>query len=75
MNNPMIENGNRIQPTGNLDSTHVSSVIELLSKLNETGSMIIMVTHSSARAEYSNQVVHLFDGHVVTENMKGKFDV
>jgi putative ABC transport system ATP-binding protein len=27
-----------------------------------------MVTHSPADAEYSHRIVHLFDGHVVTEN-------
>jgi putative ABC transport system ATP-binding protein len=27
-----------------------------------------MVTHSPADAEYSHRTIHLFDGHVVTEN-------
>jgi putative ABC transport system ATP-binding protein len=63
------------EPTGNLDSTHGEEVMEMLSKLNEAGTTIIMVTHSPAYAEYGNRVVHLFDGHVVTENMKGKFHV
>ncbi|MGD0338889.1 MAG: hypothetical protein ABSB78_08880 [Bacteroidota bacterium] len=49
--------------------------MELLSKLNEARATIIMVTHSPAYAEYGNRVVHLFDGHIVTENMKGKFHV
>jgi putative ABC transport system ATP-binding protein len=63
------------EPTGNLDSTHGEEVMEMLSKLNEAGTTIVMVTHSPAYAEYGNRVVHLFDGHVVTENMKGKFHV
>jgi putative ABC transport system ATP-binding protein len=63
------------EPTGNLDSTHGEEVMELLSSLNENGTTIIMVTHSPAFAEYGNRVVHLFDGHIVTENMKGKFHV
>jgi putative ABC transport system ATP-binding protein len=63
------------EPTGNLDSTHGEEVMEMLSKLNEAGTTIIMVTHSPAYAEYGNRVVHLFDGHIVTENMKGKFHV
>ena len=56
------------EPTGNLDSTHGEEVMNLLTQLNEAGTTIIMVTHSPADAEYSHRVIHLFDGHVVTEN-------
>lgn len=75
MNKPLRENVNRRHTTGNLDSAHGEEVMELLSKLNKTGTMIIIVTHSPAYAEYGNRVVHLFDGHIVTQNMKGKFHV
>ncbi len=63
------------EPTGNLDSTHGEEVMKLLEGLNSNGTTIIMVTHSPAYAEYGNRVVHLFDGHIVTENMKEKFHV
>ena len=63
------------EPTGNLDSSHGDEVMKMLTELNETGTTIIMVTHSPAYAEYGNRVVHLFDGHIVTENMQGKFHV
>lgn len=56
------------EPTGNLDSTHGEEVMNLLTQLNEAGTTIIMVTHSPADAEYSHRTVHLFDGHIVTEN-------
>ena len=56
------------EPTGNLDSTHGEEVMNLLTQMNEAGTTIIMVTHSPADAEYSRRVIHLFDGHVVTEN-------
>jgi putative ABC transport system ATP-binding protein len=63
------------EPTGNLDSSHGDEVMKMLTELNESGTTIVMVTHSPAYAEYGNRVVHLFDGHIVTENMKGKFHV
>jgi putative ABC transport system ATP-binding protein len=63
------------EPTGNLDSTHGDEVMKMLTDLNDAGTTIIMVTHSPAYAEYGNRIVHLFDGHIVTENMKGKFYV
>jgi putative ABC transport system ATP-binding protein len=58
------------EPTGNLDSAHGSEVMKLLTGLNEAGTTIVMVTHSAHDAEYSHRVIHLFDGHVVTENVK-----
>ena len=56
------------EPTGNLDSTNSEEVMNLLTQMNEAGTTIVMVTHSPADAEYSRRVIHLFDGHVVTEN-------
>jgi putative ABC transport system ATP-binding protein len=62
------------EPTGNLDSTHGDEVMKLLVNLNERGTTIVMVTHSPAYADYANRVIHLFDGHIVTENLKDKYD-
>jgi putative ABC transport system ATP-binding protein len=63
------------EPTGNLDSSHGEEVMKMLLDLNESGTTIIMVTHSPTYAEYGHRVVHLFDGHIVTENLNGKFHV
>ena len=63
------------EPTGNLDSTHGDEVMNILTNLNEAGTTIIMVTHSPNYAEYGNRIIHLFDGHVVTENMQEEFRV
>ncbi len=63
------------EPTGNLASTHGDEVMKLLTDLHESGTTIIMVTHSPAYADYSQRIVHLFDGHVVTENLMEKFHV
>lgn len=56
------------EPTGNLDSLHGNEVMELLCELNEAGTTIIMVTHSSNDASFSNRVINLKDGHVISEN-------
>jgi putative ABC transport system ATP-binding protein len=63
------------EPTGNLDSAHGDEVMKLLTGLNENGTTIVMVTHSPAYAEYGHRTIHLFDGHVVTENIKEQFHV
>jgi len=62
------------EPTGNLDSSHGDEVMKILVDLNEKGTTIVMVTHSPAYADYANRVIHLFDGHIVTENLKEKYD-
>ena len=58
------------EPTGNLDSANGEEVMELLSGLNNEGTTIIMVTHSPTDAEKAHRVIHLFDGHIVTENIR-----
>jgi len=58
------------EPTGNLDSKHGQEVMELLTELNRSGSTIVMVTHSPTDAEKAHRIIQLFDGHVVTENVK-----
>lgn len=60
------------EPTGNLDSTNGEEVMNLLTQLNETGTTIVMVTHSPSDADRSNRIIQLFDGHIVTENMRQK---
>jgi putative ABC transport system ATP-binding protein len=62
------------EPTGNLDSTHGGEVMKLLVDLNESGTTVVMVTHSPSYADYAHRVIHLFDGHVVTENWKNKYN-
>lgn len=63
------------EPTGNLDSDHGDEVMKLLAELNEQGTTIVMVTHSPHDADYARRVIHLFDGHIVTENMQEGFHV
>ncbi|WDE06171.1 ABC transporter ATP-binding protein [Thalassomonas viridans] len=58
------------EPTGNLDSAHGQEVMEMLQELNNEGTTIVMVTHSPAHADYARRTINLFDGHVVTENVR-----
>lgn len=55
------------EPTGNLDSSHGNEVMELLCELNEEGTTIINVTHSAHDASYSNRIINLMDGQIVSE--------
>ena len=53
------------EPTGNLDSTNGLEVMNLLAKLHEEGTTIVMVTHSRHDAGFADRIVNLFDGQVV----------
>jgi putative ABC transport system ATP-binding protein len=57
------------EPTGNLDSSHGDEVMRMLTELNDTGTTILMVTHSPTYADYAHRIIHLFDGYIVTENI------
>ena len=58
------------EPTGNLDSANGEEVMNLLETLNNEGTTIIIVTHSQRDAEYAQRIVRLFDGQIITENIK-----
>jgi len=55
-------------PSGCGKST-LLNILGLLTELHEKGATIIIVTHAQAYAEYAQRVIHLFDGHIVAENM------
>ena len=50
------------EPTGNLDSVTGLQIMELLSKLNQQGKTIIMVTHEPDIAAYADSRLHMKDG-------------
>lgn len=55
------------EPTGNLDSVNGQEVMNLLKELNQSGTTIVMVTHSRHDASYANRIINLFDGGIVRE--------
>jgi len=63
------------EPTGNLDSANGSEVMNLLTQLNQAGTTIVMVTHSPHDASFAHRIINLFDGKVVTENIKEHFHI
>ena len=52
------------EPTGNLDSHSGAEIMNLLHKLHEQGTTILMVTHDPKIAEHTQRTVHLIDGLV-----------
>ena len=60
------------EPTGNLDSKNGNEVMELLSNLHMSGSTIIMVTHSTYDASFSQKTITLRDGQIISEQENKK---
>ncbi|HPF04277.1 MAG: ABC transporter ATP-binding protein [Bacteroidales bacterium] len=58
------------EPTGNLDSKNGLEVMNLLTELNREGTTIVMVTHSMHDSGFAHRVVNLFDGQIITEEVK-----
>lgn len=53
------------EPTGNLDPTLSTEILEFLQKINKDLNItILMVTHSPQAAEYGNTRIHLMDGKI-----------
>ena len=55
------------EPTGNLDSVNGQEVMNLLKELNQSGTTVVMVTHSRHDASYASRIINLFDGSIVKE--------
>jgi putative ABC transport system ATP-binding protein len=56
------------EPTGALDSRTSVEIMGILQRLNrETGMTVIVVTHESDIAEYSNRILRFRDGHLVSD--------
>ena len=59
------------EPTGNLDATTGTRIIELLESLNrDAGTTIVLVTHDLALAERTQRIIRLRDGAVVEDSAR-----
>ncbi len=52
------------EPTGNLDSSNTDEILQLFSELHLNGTTIIMVTHDSTVAAFSEKTVEMKDGYL-----------
>jgi putative ABC transport system ATP-binding protein len=53
------------EPTGNLDSRNGAIILDLLRELSdETGTALVLVTHSGAAAQICHREIHLHDGQI-----------
>lgn len=62
------------EPTGNLDPESSWEIIELLQKINEWGTTVIMATHGSDIVNsLGKRVIELQKGRIITDNRNGYY--
>ena len=52
------------EPTGNLDSKTGAEVLDLITRLNQAGTTLILVTHDDKVAQRAHRVVRMKDGRI-----------
>jgi cell division transport system ATP-binding protein len=62
------------EPTGNLDPINTSEVVNLLKKINDLGTTVILTTHNkSVVDQVKKRVITLENGRVVRDDKDGKY--
>jgi putative ABC transport system ATP-binding protein len=71
INEPTILLGD--EPTGALDSSAASEIMDLLGELNVEGMTIMLVTHDGRVAARTSRVLYMVDGHLVGDREQGPY--
>ena len=62
------------EPTGNLDEVNAAEVLDLLLKINQLGTTVILATHASDLVnKVKKRVITMESGKVTIEQAKGKY--
>jgi putative ABC transport system ATP-binding protein len=55
------------EPTGNLDTQRSKELMEIFTKINQSGSTIILITHEANIANCAKRIIHLKDGKIIED--------
>jgi len=62
------------EPTGNLDSINTREIVDLLKKINDLGTTVILVTHDrDVVNSLKRRVITLDQGEVINDQSKGRY--
>jgi putative ABC transport system ATP-binding protein len=58
------------EPTGNLDTKTGEVILDTFKRLNDEGRTIVLITHERDIAEHARRIVHIQDGHVLSDERR-----
>jgi len=62
------------EPTGNLDPIATYEVVQILRKINDLGTTVIMTTHNKGVIdELGRRVITMDEGRIVRDDVSGKY--
>jgi ABC-type lipoprotein export system ATPase subunit len=60
------------EPTGNLDSDNAAMILDLLTQIQQEKRMtLVLVTHDDRVAHRAGRIIHMIDGHAVSDRQTG----
>jgi ABC-type lipoprotein export system ATPase subunit len=60
------------EPTGNLDSDNAAMILDLLTQIQQERRMtLVLVTHDDRVAHRAARIIHMIDGHAVSDRQTG----
>ncbi len=71
INHPTILFGD--EPTGAVDSTAASEIMDILGELNADGTTVMLVTHDPWVAARTDRVLYMVDGRIVGDRNHGRY--
>lgn len=64
------------EPTGNLDEQNAWEILQLLLKINQFGTTVLLATHAAGLVDrIKRRVVTLEDGKIISDQQKGKYKI
>ncbi len=64
------------EPTGNLDPVNTYEVVQILKKINDLGTTIVLTTHNKDVVEsIGKRVITLERGKIIRDDMSGKYSI
>jgi cell division transport system ATP-binding protein len=64
------------EPTGNLDPYNARDIIKILLKINESGSTVVLSTHSKETVNFlEKRVITMEDGRIIRDEERGVFSL
>lgn len=64
------------EPTGNLDPINTYDIVQILKKINDIGTMVILTTHNKGVVDsVGGRVITMDSGRIIRDDKKGKYSL